>query len=207
MKRAPLFFMLCLAASSASALVGSINLKNAEKYYMLGLQLESRKDWSGAREAYSRALVNERSGGAPAALVSATLFNLGRMIGYTCDFPSAEESLQESLKTERALPNPGEANVTKRLSELARLTFDMGKFGDSVAYYREAVPSLEQLGVASKDPIGFATYLDAFAASLEASGEGADAAKVRERAAKLRSDNPGKSAGFVPVEYRDVCRK
>lgn len=206
--RLPLLLLLLSITTLAQAgFVEGINRKNMEIYFNLGLEREQGKDYEGAKEAYSRALINARSGEASATTISALLFNLGRMTGYTCDFSSAAQILKESLDAERALPQPGKANITKRLSELARLTFDMGLFRDSVDYYEQAIPMLEQFGVDSSDPVGFANYLTDFSKSLDSSGNISRSAQVRVRAETLIAANIGKPAQFTPIYYHDVCAK
>ena len=130
------------------------------------------------------------------------------MTGYSCDFATAKQYLVEALELERALDEPNEVNVSKRLSELARLSFDMGEFQASVDYFAEAVEQLEGLSIESLDPIGFADFLQTYAAALEETG-----------AAELAGCGQGSSIGVAarrtatrkrnsfPVEYRDVCKE
>jgi len=179
---------------------------NAMRYYDLALRAEQAKDYAGAKEAYRRALINARDGEAPQAGISAATYGLGRMTGYTCDYATAEKLLREALELEQTLPNPVPGNLSKRLSELARLTFDEGKYQDSVAFYEQALPILEKLGAPRSDPIGYATYLEDYAFAMARNGSDDQAAQVRAKALAIRRANPGKGAQFVPLYYRDVCR-
>ncbi|MCE1239496.1 MAG: hypothetical protein LWW83_06185 [Azonexaceae bacterium] len=183
----------------------SINQKNADRYYEAGLQAESRGNWSQAREMYSRALVNARSGGAAPEYVSAVTYNLGRATGYTCDFDRAESLLREALELEQALPKPSASNITKRWSELARLNFDQGKYEASARWYSLAVPELERMGILTIDPIGFAGYLGEQADSEEKSGRLQQAVAIRQRAAAIREASAGRSAKYVPIHFRQIC--
>ncbi len=185
----------------------AINQINSERYYEAGLQAESQRNWVHAREMYFRSLVNAKSSGASPEQISAATFNLGRMVGYTCDYPQAESLLKQSVDFEKKLVSPNPANLTKRWSELARLTYDMGKYSESAQWYALSVPELERMGVVNIDPIGFADYLEAQGRALEKSGQSRPAAEVMERAGKLRAVSLGKSALFVPVEYSSVCAK
>jgi tetratricopeptide (TPR) repeat protein len=184
-----------------------LNRVNAQRYYDVGLRAESARDWPAAKEAYRRALINARLAQAPQDGISATTYNLGRMTGYTCDFAEAENLLREALQLEQTLPSPDVSNVTKRLSELARISFDQGKFQESASYYERSVPELEKLNVLNIDPMGYAIYLEDYATALDRSGNTNKATQIRKRAESIRSNNTGKSAKFIPLHYRDICGK
>src|SRR5256885_8436016 len=85
-----------LAALLTAGCATDINRINASRYYEAGLAFEARKQYEQAREAYWRALVNYRSAGGPQNAISAATYNLGRMTGLTCNFPVAEQFLQEA---------------------------------------------------------------------------------------------------------------
>ena len=205
MKKA-VFVSLCIPIAF-TACVSAINQKNADRYYEAGLQAESAKNWPLARQNYSRALVNARSGGAAPDYVSAVTYNLGRATGYSCDYAQAETLLIESVALEKALPNPSVANLTKRWSELGRLNFDQGKFKESAAWLSQAIPELERLRVPTDDPIGFARYLEDTALAFEKSSDALRAATLRLNAEVLQAANPQRSSNFLPTYYRDVCVK
>ena len=171
------------------------------------MQAESAKNWPLARQNYSRALVNARSGGAAPDYVSAVTYNLGRTTGYSCDYAQAETLLVESVALEKSLPNPSVANLTKRWSELGRLNFDQGKFKESAAWLSQAIPELERLRVPTDDPIGFARYLEDTARAFEKSSNVSQAATLRSSANALRIANPQRSADFLPTYFWDVCVK
>ena len=182
-----------------------INRINASRYYDAGLAFEARKQYEQAREAYWRALVNYRSAGGPQSAISAATYNLGRMTGMTCNFPLAEQFLQEALKLEEQLTSPEPGNITKRLGELANISFALDKFEESAAFYERAVPRLEQLGIIQDDPIGYALYLDGYANALDKAGMSAKGAEIRRRASAIRDQNAAKTARFSPVYYNNVC--
>jgi len=182
-----------------------INKYNADRYYELGRENELSGNYGAAREAFNRAFINADLAGAPPNYMSAILYNLGRMYGYTCDYESAEQILQEALASEISLDVPDPVNIAKRLSELARLSFDMEKYEQSSDYYSEAIPILEQLSIQQSDPIGYAYYLEAYSSVLSALGRTEPSVENMKRAARLRIENAGASPGFVPIEYHDVC--
>jgi hypothetical protein len=202
MKLRSMMLLVCVVVAGCAT---DINMKNAQRYYNAGLQAEAARDWPAAREAYRRSLINARSGGGSPALVSAATYNLGRMTGYTCDYPAAEVQLRESLTLEQALPKPDRGNITKRWSELARLYQDEGRDQDAVVLYALAVPELEKFDLPQKDPVGFADYLDDYARSLNKTGQASAANAMLARAAELRAKNPGRPAQFRPLYFHDVC--
>ena len=179
----------------------------AYRSYDQGLRAEFAGNYSTAREAFARALREAQAASLGPEFISAATYNLARMTGYTCDFGRAKDLLLEALNLEQALPAPNRANVTKRLSELARLSFDQGAFAESVAYYDRAVPEIEGLGVLKLDPNGFAIFLDDYAQALSQSGNEKGAGVVREKASNIRSLNAGVTVQFRPTYYRDVCAK
>ena len=149
--------------------------------------------------------MNYRSAGGPQNAISAATYNLGRMTGLTCNFPLAEQFLQEALNVEEQLPSPEPGNITKRLGELANISFALGKFEQSAAFYERAVPRLEQLGIIQDDPIGYALYLDGYANALDKARQATKSAEIRRRAISIREQSPLNTARFTPVYYHTVC--
>ena len=187
--------------------VWAADRRTADRIYDQGLRAESAGDYAGAREAFDRVLNEARAAGLGPEYVSAATYDLARMTGYTCDFVRAKELLLEALTLEQALPAPGPGNVTKRLSELARLSYDQGNFAESAAYYERVVPELERLGVLKLDPNGFANFLDDHALAISRSGNEQRADTIRAKASEVRSRNAGVPVRFRPVYYRDACAK
>ncbi len=197
--------MTALAAVFLVGCATDINRINASRYYEAGLAFEARKEYEQAREAYWRSLVNYRSAGGPQNAISAATYNLGRMTGLTCNFPLAEQFLQQALQFEEQLPAPEPRNITKRLGELANISFALGKYEQSAQFYERAVPKLEELGIIGDDPMGYALYLDGYANALEKAGMFSKSGAIRRRASTIREQSTSKRARFVPVYYNDVC--
>ena len=200
---------VALTISAATLLVScaaDVNRVNAYRYYDAGLSLEARGQYEQAREAYWRSLVNFRSAGGPQEAISAATYNLGRMTGLTCNLPLAEEFLQEALRLEEKLPSSAPGNITKRLGELANVSFALGKYELSVQYYERAIPMLEQSGIEKDDPIGYAAYLDGYVGALEKAAMPSKASEIRSRAIALREAGGTKRAIFVPASFDEACR-
>lgn len=195
------------AALVATPPAWSADRQTVTRAYDDGLRAEFAGDYSSAQAAFERALSGAAEAGLGVEFTSAATYNLARMVGYRCDFPRAKELLLEALKLEQLLPNPSRTNVTKRLSELARLSYDQGAFAESVTYYDRVVPELEALGVVKLDPNGFAIFLDDYAQALSRADEPLRAGVVREQANSVRLWNQGVPIRFRPTYYRDVCAK
>jgi len=195
------FATIAFAACSAFA----ADRQAAERHYEAGLRAEFAGSYESARTAFEKALAMAQANGLEQAFISAATYNLGRMTGYTCNFPKAKQLLLEALKMEQSLPAPGAANLTKRFSELARLAYDQGEFSEAVSYYERVVPEIERLGVLKLDPAGFAIFLDDYAASLTRAGNEQGAAAVARRAAEIKSEHAGVAAKFRPIYYRTTC--
>ncbi len=184
---------------------GVINMKNADRYYQAALEAEWASDYEHSKNMYYRSFVNARSASASKEYISATLYGYGRMLGYTCNLPDAEAALKESLVLEREASGLVNANISKRLSELGRLSVGQEKYNEASLYFGEAVPMLEELGMLDSDPIGYADYLVSFSGVLEKIGENEKAVKVVKKAQSIKDKNVGKKAKFVPVGYGNDC--
>ncbi len=200
-------FRIALVALIISGCAHELNRRNADKYYDLGLRAEAQGNYAGARESFWRAWVNARDGEASSTYKSAVLYNLGRMTGYTCDFSQAEKLLQDALDMEIPLSGPDSGNISKRLFELARISFDQRKYAEAARFYERGIPMAERLGIEKDDPIILANSLDELAQSYEESGQSAKAVSPRSRAAAIRARYPNQSAKFVPVRYSKQCSK
>jgi len=199
-------FFVVLALVLFSGCAHQLNLINAQKYYELGLQEEFRGNYSGAKEAFWRSFVNYRDAGASKAYISAAIYNLGRMTGYMCDFTKADELLKEALVLERDVTG-GETtlNITKRLGELARLASARHEYEESIGYYKEAVPGLENLGVLESQPIEFAIFIEDYAFVLEKAHYLQFAQEQTAKAKAIREEHKGDSAQYEFVYYDQLC--
>lgn len=205
--KAHMYAKLIVLVALFTAPVWATDRQVAQRAYEQGLRAEFAGNYSGARDAFEKALTEAQAAGLGQEFISAATYNLARMTGYTCDFSRAKELLLEALKLEQALPAPSRANVTKRLSELARLSYDQGAFSESVAHYDLVVPEIEELGVLKLDPNGFAIFLDDYAQALARSGDEQRADAARRKAANIRFTNVGVPVRFLPTYYRDVCAR
>lgn len=174
-----------------------------------GKQAAQTGDYLAAREFYRQELSSARmelkdTEVSRYRLMLAT-YDLGRMTGYTCDYSEAETLLLDALRLSEQMDERF-SHRTAILLELARLTFDQGKVVDSAMFYTQAVERLDRFQYVNSDPIGVANLFDDHAAALKRSGDLPRAGQMRRRADLIRVNNPGKSAQFTPLYYREVCR-
>jgi tetratricopeptide (TPR) repeat protein len=184
-----------------------VALQNADRYYWGGLQAEKRKDYVQARYYFERALAEAHKGNGTLSFVSGATYNLGRMVGYTCDFAEAERLLLESLDLEVPLSGPDSVNISKRLFELARLNQAQARFARARRYYEQAIPMAERLGILAKEPLALATVLDDYATVLEETSQPKMTETTRSRAQALRAQHPGQASPIVFVRYDETCAR
>jgi tetratricopeptide (TPR) repeat protein len=189
-----------------SACAQDLNLKNAARYHNAGLAAEHAGDYPGAEQAYYRALINFRDGGASESSLSMELYNLARMEGYDCKYDEAEAHLRTALEIEERLSGPSSSLTTKRLFELARLTYDRGRYTDSAAYYARAIPAVQQLGIEQEDPVTLAAALDEYATALRRTGQGEMANRATAEAGDVRARHPDARKKYNFVRYTQPCR-
>ena len=200
---------ILIVLSSALALAAcaeALNLKNAGRYHDAGLAAEQAGDYPTAERDYYRALVNYRDGGASESYLSMELYNLARMEGYDCKYDQAEEHLRTALEMEERVSGPDSGVTTKRLFELARLTYDRGRYGDSAAYYARAIPAVQKLGVEQDDPVTLAAALDEYAAALRRTGQDEMANRAAAEAGDVRARHPDARRKHNFVRYTQPCR-
>jgi tetratricopeptide (TPR) repeat protein len=192
-----------LAVAVLALLISGCSASHA----LRGADAEKAKDYAAARAEY-RLELDSALGEDQAAVVARyrvllATYELGRMTGYCGDYAEAERLLREALRLSELIEERF-SHRTAILSELARLTFDREKPAESVAFYERAIERLDRFEHVDRDPIGFANYLDDYAAALEQTGRPEKATGVRNRADSIRSENVGARAVFTPRHYRDA---
>lgn len=194
-----------IAATVLSACAHEINVKNAARYHSAALAAERAGDYKLAERDYYRALINFRDGGASEADLSMELYNLGRMEGYNCKYDQAKAHLLDALAMEERLSGPESGLITKRLFELARLSYDRGEYSEAAAYYGRGIPAVQKQGIEQSDPVTLAAALDEYATALRRSGRSDMAMKAASEASEVRARHPGAGAKYKFVRYTQPC--
>jgi tetratricopeptide (TPR) repeat protein len=185
--------------------VSAVNQKNAVRYHDAALAAEQSGDYKLAERDYFRALINYRDGGAPESYLSMELYNLGRMEGYNCKYEDAKGHLLDALHIEERLSARDDGIITKRLFELARLSYDRGQYAEAVTYYGRGIPAVRERGIEKTDPIALANALDEYATALRNIGRPDEAMAPATEASAIRAKHRSEAAKYNFVRYTQSC--
>jgi len=197
-----LIILISTLALFLTGCAGAINQKEAEIHFDAAQQYEFSGDYNSAREQYWKALVNANLAGADKGTISMLMYNFGRMTGFTCHLDEAEKYLQDSLELEKTVTGPESGITSMRIFELARLNYDRKRYSRSSQFYEMGLPILEKLEMEKKDPIALANIMDEYADTLSEIGNKELATTTLANAKRIRNENSGKEAIFVPTRYK-----
>lgn len=175
---------LALLLAGGLALGGcskDFSTSNMARFHDAGLRAEMARDYQTAEENYERALIWAGTEKVPPTLLSLNLYNLGRMKGHGCKFDEARDLLLTSLALEETA-SPVSAQVSSRLFELARLSYDRRRYAEALPFYAQAIPLVRQLKLEDEDPLAFTDALQEYATVLRQTG---DLARANEIAAEV----------------------
>lgn len=163
-----------------------------------------RGDYAQAKNSYYSALQVAMQQNWKPHIASAK-YGLGRSLGQLCEFNEAEKYLTEAANLESEISGGKGAHLSQDYFELARLYYDYGAYAKAIPFFHKALPIVEELGVASSDPIGYANVLENYAVALAKSGDTTAANAIERKIANLRQSNPGKNAGFNITRFNPNC--
>ena len=192
-----LFFTSLMFAGCSS----SINKQNSAKYWDAAIAARDQGNWQLARSNWSKMIVSGNLAGVDQRNMSIAYYEYGRASGILCDWQEAESGLKKSLEIDRSNSGP----VHLPLMELGRLNFDQGKYDQALGYFREAKPLVDSINAETRDPLGYAEFLDELAESIEKSTNDGEAAQYRERAKQLRSTFPSGTKHTERTPYGMNC--
>ncbi|WP_341894564.1 tetratricopeptide repeat protein [Ferrovibrio terrae] len=179
---------------------------NMARYHDAGTRAESSRDYQGAEENYERALVWAGTEKVPPAMLSLTLYNLGRMKGHGCKFEEARELLLTSLALEEATSGPASTQISRRLFELARLFYDRKQYAEALPYYAQAIPMVRQLKLENENPVAFTDALQEYATSLRQTGDPQTAESLAAEVSNRRIQHADARPQYLIVRYTAICR-
>ncbi len=182
------------------------NTTNTARYHDAGTRAETARDFPQAEEYYSRALIWAGTEKVPPALLSLTMYNLGRMKGHACKFEEARELLLTSLALEESASGPVSAQVSRRLFELARLYYDRRLYAESVPYYAQGVAMVRRLKLEADEPVTFTEALQDYANALRETGEQRQADGLRGEITARRNQEVGLRPRYLIARYSPTCR-
>ncbi|WP_290809258.1 tetratricopeptide repeat protein [Ferrovibrio sp.] len=197
--------ILALAVLTAGC-AKDFNTTNTARYYDAGTRAEAARDFPGAEEYYGRALIWAGTEHVPAALLSLTMYNLGRMKGHACKFDEARELLLTSLALEESTSGPASAQVSRRLFELGRLYYDRRLYTESVPYYSQGVAMVRRLKLEDDEPVTFTEALQDYANALREAGDQRQADGLRSEITARRNQEVGARPRYLIARYSPTCR-
>lgn len=199
----PILTIITLAACA-----NPINQHTAKNYYQAGQTALSKGDLITAKESFRRALINVRLGHMGPEAEGQALMKLGRVLGNLCEHDQADEAFSEAVKAyDMAYGDHSPRTFSARL-ELAQLSYDIGRYSNSVRYFQDALPTGEQL-IETADPAGYSFILDDYADALARIGRTADSEQTKYQALTLRHKVSSTVAvkGSDYVRYPKECKK
>ena len=182
------------------------NTTNTARYYDAGMRAELIRDFPQAEEYYERALVWAGTERVPPAMLSLTLYNLGRMKGHGCKFDDARELLLTSLALEESTSGPASSQISRRLFELARLSYDRRQYAQALPYYAQGIAMVRRLKLEEEDPLAFTDALQEYATGLRQTGELRMADEIGAEAGLWRARHPDARPQYLIVRYSPTCR-
>ncbi len=198
--------LVLLPAALLGGCSRDFNTTNMARYYDAGTRAESSRDYQSAEENYERALVWAGTEKVPPAMLSLTLYNLGRMKGHGCKFEEARELLLTSLALEEATSGPASSQISRRLFELARLFYDRKQYAEALPYYAQAIPMVRRLKLENEDPLAFTDALQEYVTSLRQTGDLQTAEPLAAEASSRRIQHSDARPQYLIVRYTAICR-
>lgn len=198
--------LITLALLLVGGCTRDFNTTNTARYHDAGTRAEAARDFAQAEEYYSRALIWAGTEKVPPALLSLTMYNLGRMKGHACRFEEARELLLTSLALEESTSGPASAQVSRRLFELARLYYDRRLYAESVPYYAEGVAMVRRLKLEDDEPVTFTEALQDYANALHEAGDVRKANDLRAEITARRNQEVGSRPRYLIARYSPSCR-
>lgn len=198
--------LITLALLLVGACARDFNTTNTARYHDAGTRAEAARDFPQAEDYYGRALIWAGTEKVPPALLSLTMYNLGRMKGHACKFDEARELLLTSLALEESASGPASAQVSRRLFELGRLYYDRRLYAESVPYYAQGVAMVRHLKLEDDEPVTFTEALQDYATALRESGDRRQADDLRNEIHARRNHEAGARPRYLIARYSPSCR-
>lgn len=199
MKRYLVVFALALFVVGCA---NPINRHTAGKYSQAAYSAMKSGDWFNARMYFGRAIQNAKIGGVDTKAMAVLWYEYGRSSGVICDWPEAERGLNEAYKLDSETGGPAYMS----LYEFGRMNYDRKQYAKAVEYFARVKVEFDKLQADTRDPLGYADYLEEYAGALEKTGNNAEAKKHRARAVELRKAFPGKDAQTEKTPYGTQCK-
>ena len=201
--KAPSLFALGLFASAL--LVGCanpVNTKTAEKYWNAGYAAQQAGNWSDAQMYYSRSILNAEMGSADRRTMAVLWYEYGRASGVVCDWEEAQNGLGKAHYYDRLSEGP----VHMSSYEMGRMFTVREMYPEAERYFAQAFEEFEQANSDTRDPIGYAVFLDEYVRALQHNGQAGKANEYTARARKIREAFPEGESHTDLTPYGTHCK-
>ncbi len=158
-----------------------------QSYANAGHAAQGRNDWGAARLYWSRAVSATEYACLPPAQLAVFYYEYGRSLGAVCEFAEADSYLKKAMK----LDQDSGGDYFTDLTELARLNYDQGKFGEAAAFYELDVAALDRKNAEVTAPAAFLDLLREFSDCLKKTGHDEEAKAIDARIAQVAAEHPG----------------
>lgn len=192
--------LLCFLLVACAA---PINRKSTSIHEQSAQYAAQKNDWGSARRHWAKAVSNAELGGEPEQKMAVLYYEYGRALGVTCFFDESEIYLKKAYDLDKKTNGP----VYMSLTELGRLTLDQKKYDQALNYYNEVIPMLEKMGAQSEAPTEFSFMLDEYSEMLANTGMEQKSQEYKERAEKVRKNNPKRYSISERTMYGSQCVK
>ncbi len=199
MKSIVFIFLFLLIAGCANP----INQKTASNYYYSAIIAQENNDWKTAKEHFGRAIINSELGGVETKTLAVLWYEYGRSSGVVCDWDEAEKSLLKAYELDGIVNGP----TYMSLYELALMNYDRKNFVSASNYFKRAHTEFEQKQIDTKDPVGYADFLEMYADTLEKNGDSNEMNELKSRALKIRAAFNNKESHTDRTPYGTQCEK
>ncbi|MFA6061082.1 MAG: tetratricopeptide repeat protein [Gallionella sp.] len=160
-----------------------LNRVTADRYGQTCREAEASERLDVAEEACRRALINVRIGHLGSEAESEELYNFSRIKLQLGKQAEAEELLKESLKIQEELSPQNQAKIGRRLTNLAIVFGNLGRFKDAWPYLERLLAISDQY--TGQERIVVKTLFEKYAGEYEKLGLQSQAAQLSEKAKAL----------------------
>lgn len=180
----------------------AINEQTAHNYANAGAGASQRGDWTAAREYWRRAVINAKLAHMDNRALAVGYYEYGRASGVVCEWAEAEFGLKEAYRLDTAGGGP----AYMAAYELGRMRFDQKQYGKAADQFARVTIDFDRLQADTKDPVGYADFLDEYAVALEQTGKVREAQPLRARSLELRKAFPGRTSHTEKTPYGTQCK-
>lgn len=175
--------LLSLFVLAITGCYNPLNRVTADRYGQTCREAQASGRLDVAEEACRRALINVRIGHLGSEAESEELYNFSRVKLQLGKQAEAEELLKESLKVQEGLSPQNQAKIGRRLTNLAIVVGNQGRFKDAWPYLIRLLPISDQY--TGQERIVVKTVFAKYAEEYQKLGLKSEAVQLSDKAKSL----------------------